>query len=692
LQTLAAQCWSSFSHQAQDTLAQAQRICRHEFDLLGYERLQYGSIDWHLDAVNGKRAPLRPWYKISYLDFDQVGDAKVIWELNRLQHLVCLSKAFVLTRDERYPEEVKRQIASWTQQNTYPYGINWASSLEVAFRALSLLWVEHLLADSASLDDEFWGGLRQLLAVSGRHISRYLSTYFSPNTHLLGEAVALFFIGTLHTEFPDSGSWKRRGWEIVLREAARQVRPDGMHFEQSMYYHVYALDFFLHARILAARNGMIVPADFDEVLGRMLAALAVLAQGGSANLAFGDDDGGRLFDPRRNKRHHMTDPLGTGAVLFARPDCKAVVETLCEETLWLLGSEAVANFSELASEAPPPRSVALASSGLYVMWGRDHQLVMDAGSQGEGRAGHGHADALSLSIAVGGEPWLVDPGAFVYVGAGREREMFRGTEAHNTLQVDGCSQSEPLGPFAWDRLPNVSVISWRSSDHSDLLIAEHDGYSRLPQPVIHRRWAFHRKSKFCLVRDVATGDGQHQLDLRWHLAPGLAAEVAGHSVRIQDSGGQCLNIQFLATNPWSCQIDPGWISPAYGAKQPISVVHLAATSSLPAENLTLIIFPSSEPVARPFSALGSASSVRGYSYAEEESQHYFFFSDSRDPWQAASFSGDARFTYCEVSDGEILIAAILDGTTLTYNNASVIANLQPVAWHEFNVASRVGAN
>ena len=55
---------------------------------------------------------------------------------------------------------------------------------------------------------------------------------------------------------PRAAHWKDDGWKILLHEAGRQVRPDGVYFEQSLYYHVYALDFFLHARLLAARNEM----------------------------------------------------------------------------------------------------------------------------------------------------------------------------------------------------------------------------------------------------------------------------------------------------------------------------------------------------------------------------------------------------------------------------------------------------
>ena len=118
-----------------------------------------------------------------------------------------------------------------------------------------------LLAGSAALPDALDRDIVRGLALNGRYIERYLSTYFSPNTHLIGEAVGLFFIGTLCPEIPAAARWQRKGLDIVLAEAERQVRPDGVYFEQSLYYHVYALDFFLHTRALAACNGIAVPAE-----------------------------------------------------------------------------------------------------------------------------------------------------------------------------------------------------------------------------------------------------------------------------------------------------------------------------------------------------------------------------------------------------------------------------------------------
>jgi hypothetical protein len=440
-------------------LEQAENICRHRFDLLGYQGLDYGAeIDWHLDPVHGKRAPRLPWYRIPFLDFDQVGDHKIIWELNRHQHLVTLAEAWRFTGEERFRDELMAQWHHWQRENPYPIGINWASTLEVAFRALSWLWIAALYPPARQ-------DLLPALAQHGWYIERYLSTYFSPNTHLLGEGAALFSIGLLCPELPDARRWQERGWRIVLRQAEAQVRPDGMHFEQSVYYHIYALDFFEHARSLAARNGVPVPADFDGVVDKMRAALAAISQAGLAP-RFGDDDGGHvILSPAR--------PLAP-------------------------------------SPAPPPRSVALTAAGIYAMTSPRAQLFIDGGPQGALSGGHSHADALSIQLVMDGRAVLIDPGTYCYVCP--ERGRFRGAAAHNTLLIDGRDQAQPAGPFAWTAMPEAAVDLWRAGETFDLFAGHHNGYA----PVIHQRWVFGLKSKFWLVRDMVTGPGRHRLDLHWH--------------------------------------------------------------------------------------------------------------------------------------------------------------------------------
>lgn len=659
--------------QAERIVQLAEKICKHRFDLLGYTDLDYaGPIDWHLDAVHGKRAPRKPFHRIRYLDYEEVGDSKVTWELNRHQHFVTLAKAYRLTGHRYFADEIMRQWRDWQADNPYPMGINWASSLEVAFRSLSWLWTYHLLNGAPGLPDfrEEW--LRGM-ALHGRHMERYLSTYFSPNTHLLGEGVGLLFLGVLCPELPSAERWKELGWRIVLQEAERQVRADGFHFEQSTYYHVYALDFFLHSALLASVNGMPIPKSFEDTLERMLTALYWLGREGSP-ARFGDDDGGRLFDPRRNLSEHLLDPLATGAILFHRGDYKAAAATLREETIWLLGSEGVRHWDELESKLSVSESVALSDAGFYSLRAeKATQLVMDMGPLGVQSGGHGHADALSICLQSQGRPLLIDPGTYEYVGPGTERDLFRGTAMHSTVRVDGVDQAEPATPFSWRRLTKTKVERWNRGKNFDLLIGSHDGYQRLQEPVTHRRSVLSLKSGIYLVRDIIEGAGRHRIDVAWHLAEELQL-VAEGVFRIKGAS-QGLALLPVQRHGWAQGMERESWSPAYGRKAPMTTLNFSANVVLPAEFAVLLVtLEEANRVPGSFARIVDGKSdpaVRAYQYTTLDAEYTFIFGVRDTPWRMGSLASDAEFVCWKkklASSDELLILcsgtfAQLDGGT-----------------------------
>jgi hypothetical protein len=667
-----------FPETAQQIIERAERTCEHRFDLLGYEAVEYGpEIDWHCDRIHGKRAPRKPWFQIKYLDFAEVGDSKVTWELNRHQHLVTLAKAYRLSGNEKFAAELFRQWEHWHAENPYPIGINWASSLEVGFRSLSWLWIYFLLLDSPAMPVGFRAAWLRALAVSGRHIDCYLSTYFSPNTHLLGEAVVLFFIGTLCPEIPAAQRWRQRGWKILQQEAGRQVQGDGLHFEQSLYYHVYALDLFVHTAVLASLNQRPMPIEFDRTLERMLEALSVLASGGTVP-QLGDDDGGRLFESSRNRSVHMLDPLATGAVLFGRGDFKALAGGLREETLWLLGEPGVAEFDRLPQVEPTGKSVAFPVSGLYVMSGDDpkRQLVIDAGPQGAHTAGHGHADALSLTATDGGCELLVDSGTFEYVGEEDERNRFRGTRAHNTLLIEGRDQAEPRGPFSWGRLPRVQAEGWISGKTFDLFVGSHDGYCRLPNAAVHRRYVFSLKSGVWLVRDQALGHGEHQLDLFWHLGPELN-QVKGENLFIRNGRG----LRFLTVEAcgWTHTVERQSYSPVYGRKEDHDVLRFAARAHLPAEFVTLMVSGAKALLSEQrLARIAADSSVAGYCYQTARDEDYIVFGDGK-PWKLDHWRSDAEFLYWGLGEsGSKRTLICCNGTYVEWSGQKIVTVKRPV--------------
>jgi Heparinase II/III-like protein/Heparinase II/III N-terminus len=676
---------------AQRIVVQAEKICSRRFDLLGYNDLDYGTlIDWHLDAVHNVRAPRKAFHRVRYLDFAEVGDSKVTWELNRHQHLVTLAKAFRLTGDRRFSSEILLQWRHWNAQNPYPVGINWASSLEVAFRSLSWIWAHQLLQDSpeaAGLPPEWLPAL----ALHARHIERNLSTYFSPNTHLLGEGVALFFIGVMFPQWAAAERWKSLGWKMVLQEAERQVRADGFHFEQSTYYHVYALDFFLHSAVLASLNNVPIPTRFEQTLEKMLDALMLLARAGPPP-RFGDDDGGRVFDPRRNRSEHLLDPLSTGAILFQRGDFKAVAGELREETLWLLGIEGVCQWDALETVPSEEAAVALKEAGIYLLTGRTSQtqLVIHAGPHGAQSGGHRHADALSLCLHSRGHALLLDPGTLEYVGPSGDRDLFRGTGMHNTVRVDGLDQAEGAGPFSWQRLPQMKAERWIQGNSFDYVVATHDGYQRLSDPATHRRFVVSLRNGTYLVRDVIEGKGNHGLEIPWHLGPDM--QLVEHGLYRVKGASQGLALLTPAGHGWAEELRRESWSPVYGQKAPMTVLRFTTSATLPAEFAVLLV-TLEEAHRRPGSltrieSVATGSPVRGYKHVEANGQCSYVFGEGGTVWHVDGLSSDAEFVCWMRTSGDEQRLILCEGSFAAVDSGIELRCSAVVRWAEVTVKSR----
>src|SRR5205823_12200468 len=126
-----------------------------------------------------------------------------------------------------------------------------------------------------------------------------------------------------------------------------------------------------------------------------------------------------------------------------------------DKSRWLLGDQAAEQFDALPIAPAKPVRLAFREGGYYIL-GRDFggprevKALVDAGPLGYlSIAAHGHADALAVTLSVGGEECLVDPGTYSYWQERKWRDYFRGTSAHNTVRIDGLDQSVPGGRFMW---------------------------------------------------------------------------------------------------------------------------------------------------------------------------------------------------------------------------------------------------
>src|SRR5215471_1610504 len=528
----------------------AESALRGKFSLLGHGALSFGDppyspIDWLLDPVSGKRAPVLHWSKLRALNPLGGGDPKVVWELNRHSHFVTLGQAYWLTNDSRFAAGFVEQVSAWIDANPVGMGINWASSLEVALRSIAWLWALSLCVGSREVTPDFFARLLKSLIEHGRHIERYLSYYFSPNTHLTGEALGLFYLGLALPELSRAKGWRALGLRILLEQAPKQVRADGVYFEQTSYYHRYTTDFYTHLFALTRANDIMIERESEIMLWQKLEGLLdhpmwITRPDGTWPL-LGDDDGGRLIKLTARAANDFRDTLAIGAAILKRGDWKYVAGAAPAEMPWMIGPEGVARYDRLEAETPRDMSREFRSSGYFVMrdgWRRDSSFVLiDCGPHGAAvGAGHAHSDALSIEFASRGVTWLVDPGTYVYAADAKTRNEFRSTAAHNTVMVDDQPQSIPSGPskpFSWRTAANCRLREF--IEHSDAVFFQgsHDGYERLRDPVTHTRSALYLKPdkrnnlpECLIVRDQFTAKKHHRYSIRYHFAPDCDATIA----------------------------------------------------------------------------------------------------------------------------------------------------------------------
>ena len=544
---------------ANDAGLLADRIVDGTYDLLGYRAVAAGSPpDWHLDAVHARRAPLLFWNAVPYLD-PACGDHKVTWEINRHQHFLVLGRAFVLTGDRRYYRTFVAHLADWLRHNPPLQGINWSSMLELAFRSLSWVWALHMFAPAATEEDQAPWVVDLLLALDRQleHVEQNLSRYFSPNTHLTGEALALYVAGRAFPELPSSTRFEQVGRTVLLEEARRQVLPDGGHAERSAHYHRYSTDFYLLAYAVAHLTDDPAAAALREGAHRQAVFLRAITDDRGHMPLLGDDDGGQLFPICRRPASDASDTLATAAVLL-QDDALAVADP-SEETMWLCGTW---RDVPRTIEPHPQPSAAFPHSGYYVSRDRDgNHLVFDCGPHGFLNGGHAHADALAIAASVRGKPLLVDAGTATYTMDPEVRDRFRTTAMHNTVVVNGRSQSQPRGPFHWSSRTDARSRAWQPGEYADYVEGDHDGYT----PTRHVRAVFAVHGVGWVVVDHLVGGSPGDAAAMWHIHPRWAwTRTSENGFIFQTTGGQPQAALAMSVPVQLVQGDLSAFAPEYG--------------------------------------------------------------------------------------------------------------------------------
>jgi uncharacterized heparinase superfamily protein len=519
----------------------ANRAMAHEFDVLGSgpftpidpdrpARGAYRPIDWYLDPVRRLRFPRGvPHTEWKLYEMRPANaDVKYPWELARCQHWVTLGQAFQLTRDERYAQEVVRQLADFTEANPVGIGINWTCTMDVALRVVNWVVALDLIRGSASLDTRFWTDAYSALFDHGVFIKNNLeNTYEVTSNHFLSNVVGLYFLAAAFRGTSEGDAWLAFAHDALEHEMTVQVLPDGADFESAVPYHRLVTELFLGCLRLGDVTGRPLSDAYRGRVRDMVSYLAAVMRPDGLMPQAGDADDGRLHvmsgvnaSTPQDARHL----LGPAAMIF-------------DNATWLAcGGDAAAweaawwgfDVPQVEAASPPDVCHLFADAGHAVVRRGGHYLLVTNSIVGtKGFGNHKHNDQLSFEYHVHGVAVVVDPGSFVYTSDSQARNRFRGTAYHSTLAVDGREQNEmnPEWLFRLFESARAEHLSFACDGDNAVYRGRHTGYTRFPQPVIHeRRFEFDSRRGRLAIEDVLHGAATHDLVWHFHFAPGVSLE------------------------------------------------------------------------------------------------------------------------------------------------------------------------
>ena len=576
-----------FPLETEKLIADARRIAtEHCWPLLGFGEKCFGrgEIDWNLDPLSSRDWPLEYHADIELIRTDG-SDVRALWELNRLGHLITLGRAYAVTKDENLSAEFFRQVTSWRLQNPVARGVNWSCAMEVALRSMNLLAAFTLFRDAPQMDEEAVSELLMVLDQHGAHIRRNLEySHIATSNHYLCDVTGLLWLGLFLPELEEAQEWREFGLKELLNEMDRQVLPDGADYEAATGYHRLKVELFLYSFVLCHLNGMDIDRPYWQKLRAMVDYIKAYTRPDGGAPLVGDSDSGQVLPikPRRGDDHAYL--LAVGATVFQEPAFKQTT-TCPEEVLWILGESGLRDFEAL-SASDKASSQAFPDAGMYVLRQDDLYLLFNAGDSGlRGRGAHGHNDALSIEVSACGTAFIVDPGSYVYTADVHERHLFRSTAYQSTVEVDGAEQNsiDEKVPFIIGDEAHPRVITWEPADDGDFVLAEHDGYRRLPQPVTHRRAVrFDKRNRGWLIEDSLSGEGKHEFAFRFHFGPALKSKVRPDGIveTVDEKNGARLLISApgLSAKP---EFESRFSSRDYGNKQPSTSVCWKTRAAVP---------------------------------------------------------------------------------------------------------------
>ncbi len=439
--------------------------------------------------------------------------------INNHPHLLLLARAWKQTGEIRFRDHLIELLSSWFEQSTRPNigqgALQWRT-LEVGARAATR-WPQ--IMSLGSVDSLFVARMFYPLVYFLFQHADYLMVHNMRHLSNWGqvESAGLLSASLILSEHENSDLYREtalRRFDYLNRE---MYFPDGVHTENSFYYHSFPLGTQAEVFKLARSMGTELDTSWSGVLERGIEALvwSALPDG---SIPMVSDVG-----PRKS---YIDSWQKLGRSLFpANP-----------MFIFPVGG------GECRGPPPEKTSYFFPYAGYGIMRGdwtpQAQYLLFDMGFYG---TNHQHEDKLNIILYAYGRELLHDPGIYRYSRDSFER-YFRSSRGHNLVLLDGKGQRRDMffnkeDPYKGLDFPDKDSRWLERSTHILAESACRSGFAEKIHPLWysgprpqekasliaaeHVRKILWVKGEYWVVLDYLAGEGSYKVEQVFHFSPVL---------------------------------------------------------------------------------------------------------------------------------------------------------------------------
>jgi hypothetical protein len=507
-------------------IGQADRVMNNIFDFPYRNNVYLGEkIQWDCDYLSGYQWSSEISWKGNFFTLPKGTDIVNAWLQGRLNQLIYLGKAYIITEDEKYVLHYIKLLNDFNSSNRFCTGVNWLNPAEVSVRLLNIVFSLSMIIHSDSISETHLNEFLRIILLHSIFIENNLNRDSSCYEYLVG--ISSLAVSGIVLKDIDYGKKLIQLSYSRIEEAIRKViNPEGISNIRSVSYHPHIIEAFIITKASLEKAGLKLSGFFLERYSRMFDVLASLIRQDGSVALIGETFIRRILPFSENKNSF---PLAAGCIEQYNGRYKSFISS-SEDLLFLKGGEAVNKFNEITPAEYPHISYGYVKSGIFILRNDDIHITIDAAENSSGtKQTEGHNDILSFELFYKGNPVIIDSGTYSLFADADIRNQQRSVKSHNTLLIDDEEPAvlEGISGIKED-LTRPKITEWRSDEKSDLLSVQHYAYARFADPVVVKRiFRLRKELNIIRIRDELFGGSSHKCTMNYLLHPHIKIQQTG---------------------------------------------------------------------------------------------------------------------------------------------------------------------